>query len=149
MMIGNIEYVQAYTEVNCLLKYFPKEYINKLPNKLLTMIQEKSDEKYNIIVDVNKDLESQNISKKAKDILVVLKYHYWSDENEKENLKKSFYENEQAFQEELSKKYNSDNLFKNKRLNEKPEESENVSMIEHKESWFSKLFKKFKNLFKK
>lgn len=145
MMIGNIEYVQAYTEVNCLLKYFPNEYINKLPSKLLAMIQEKSDEKYNIIVDVNKDLESQNISKKAKDILVVLKYHYWSDESEKENLKKSFYENELAFQEELSKKYNSDNLFKNKKSNE----SENVSIIEHKESWFSKLFKKFKNLFKK
>ena len=84
MMSDNkVEYIQAYTEVICLLKYFPKEYIDKLPNKLLEMIQNRSDRKYNINVDVKKDLESQNISKKTKDILVVLKYNYWSTDDEK------------------------------------------------------------------
>ena len=37
-MIGNnIEYIQANTEIKCLLKYFPINYINKLPTKLLEM----------------------------------------------------------------------------------------------------------------
>lgn len=96
MMNGNIEYIQAYTEVNCLLKYFPKEYIEKLPSKLLDMIKKKSNEKYNIIVNVKSNLENQNISKKAKDILVVLKYMYWSNSSEKEYFIKRFYENEKT-----------------------------------------------------
>lgn len=148
MMTDNkVEYIQAYTEVNCLLKYFPKEYIDKLPNKLLEMIQNRSDRKYNINVDVKKDLESQNISKKTKDILVVLKYNYWSTDDEKKYLRKKFYENELAFQDEISKKYNTDNLFKNKTSNKKIEISENVLMVEYKETWFSKILNKIKIIF--
>lgn len=148
MMTDNkVEYIQAYTEVICLLKYFPKEYIDKLPNKLLEMIQNRSDRKYNINVDVKKDLESQNISKKTKDILVVLKYNYWSTDDEKKYLRKKFYENELAFQDEISKKYNTDNLFKNKTSNKKIEISENVSMVEYKETWFSKILNKIKIIF--
>ena len=86
MISNDVEYIQACTEVNCLLKYFPKEYIEKIPNKLLNMIKTKSDEKYNITVDLNKDLKSQNISKKATDLLVVLKYNYWSNDTERKAI---------------------------------------------------------------
>lgn len=148
-MSGNIEYIQAYTEVNCLLKYFPKEYRDKLPNKLLAMIQEKSNEKYNIVVDIKNDLEKQNISKKAKDILVVLKYKYWSNSSEKAYLTKKFYENEKAFRKEMSERYNTDNLFKSTKLNENVETSENVSMVKNKESIFSKVLNRLKRIFRK
>ena len=51
-MIGNnIEYIQANTEIKCLLKYFPINYIKKIPTKLLEMIYRNSDDKYNIDVD--------------------------------------------------------------------------------------------------
>ena len=121
-MIGNsVEYIQAYTEIKCLLRYFPIEYIKKLPVKLLEVIQNNSDEKYNINIDLNKDLKNQNISKKTKDILVVLNYNYWSDENKKTYLKNCFYENERNFQKELSAKYNTDNLFQNRKTNEAKE----------------------------
>lgn len=47
-MIGsNIEYIQANTEIKCLLK----NYIKKIPTKLLEMIYRNSDDKYNIDVD--------------------------------------------------------------------------------------------------
>lgn len=121
-MIGNsVEYIQAYTEIKCLLRYFPIEYIKKLPVKLLEVIQNNSDEKYNINIDLNKNLKNQNISKKTKDILVVLNYNYWSDENKKTYLKNCFYENERNFQKELSAKYNTDNLFQNRKTNEAKE----------------------------
>lgn len=149
MMSGKIEYIQAYTEVNCLLKYFPKEYRDKLPNKLLAMIQEKSNEKYNIIIDVKNNLENQNISKKAKDILVVLKYKYWSNSSEKAYLMKKFYENEKAFQQEMSKRYNTDNLFQKTRLNEAIETSKNVSMIKYESSIFSKILGRLKGIFRR
>ena len=151
MMIGNNEeYIQAYTEVYCILKYFPKEFLNKIPAKLLKMIQSKFDEKYQVQVDVKKGLLNQNLSKKAKDILVVFKYNFWSNEDEKENIKKKLYENENKFQKELSEKYNTDNIFKNKDLNTKIEANiENVSMIEYKETWINKLMNKIHNIINK
>lgn len=154
-MIGNkVEYIQAYTEIKCLLRYFPIEYLKKLPIKLLEMIYKNSDEKYNIDVDLNKDLKEQNISKKARDILVVLNYNYWSDESEKKYLKNRFYENERVFQKELSEKYNPDNLFKRNSINTdyeniKEKAQENVALIEVKDSIFKKIWNKIKSLLKK
>lgn len=151
MMIGNNEeYIQAYTEVYCILKHFPKEFLNKLPAKLLNMIKSNFDEKYQVQVDVKKGLLNQNLSKKAKDILVVLKYNFWSNEDEKEKLKKKLYENETKFQNELSEKYNTDNIFKNKDSNSTIEtNTENVSMIEYKETWINKLMNKIQILINK
>ncbi len=148
-MIGNnLEYIQAYTEIKCLLKYFPINYIKKLPNPLLEIIQKNSDDKYNIEVDINKDLKSQNISKKTKDILVVLTYNYWSDENEKKYLKKCFYDNEETFQKKLSEKYSTDNLFKSKTI--KAQKVENsAAVVKYEDTIFVKLKSWFKCIFHK
>lgn len=150
MMNGdNLEYIQAYTEIFCLLKYFPIEYINKLPNKLLEMIKNKSNKKYNINIDLKKDLKSQNITKKTKDILMVLTYNYWSNEQEKAYLEKRFYENEKKCQKELSEKYNIENIFKDEKIYEENKSDEIISIIEYKENYFLRLFNKIKSFFKK
>ena len=89
-MIGNnIEYIQAYTEINCLLKYFPKHYLEKLPDKLLKFIDENSNKQFEIEINYNNNLKQQNLSKKTYDILSVLKYNYWSTEEEKEHIIKT------------------------------------------------------------
>lgn len=146
-MIGNnIEYIQANTEIKCLLKYFPINYIKKLPTKLLEMIYRNSDEKYDIDVDLKKDLKNQNISKKAKDMLAVLTYNYWSSENEKKDIIERLNENENNYQEKLREKYNPDNIFKNRE--NKVEAVENsVAMVEYKESIFTKIKNWFKRTF--
>lgn len=146
-MIGNnIEYIQANTELMCLLKYFPINYIKKLPTKLLEMIYRNSDEKYNIDVDLNKDLRSQNISKKTKDMLAVLTYNYWSDETEKKDIIERLNENENNYQENLREKYNPDSIFKNKvRKTEAVENS--IAMVEYKESIFTKIKNWLKRFF--
>lgn len=146
-MIGNsIEYIRANTEIKCLLKYFPINYIKKLPTKLLETIYKNSDEKYNIDVDLKKDLKNQNISKKTKDMLAVLTYNYWSSENEKQEIIERLNENENNYQKEMRKKYNPDTLFKNKVS--KAELAENSgTIVEYKESVFAKIKKWFKRLF--
>ena len=146
-MIGNnIEYIQAYTEIKCLLNYFPIDYINKLPKKLLEMIYKNSNQKYNIVIDLKKDLKSQNISKKTKDILAVLTYNYWSDESEKKTIVQRLNENEERYQKDLREKYNPDNLFKNKVS--KIETAENsVAIVEYKESFLTKIKNWFKRIF--
>lgn len=147
-MIGNkVEYIQAYTEINCLLRYFPKQYIKKLPNKLIEFIDRNSSKKYEIDIDYKVELDKQNLSKKTYDLLSVLKYNYWSTEEEKEHIRQKLSQNEIAFQKELSEKYNTDNLFKT-RTKEIETKEETVAMVEYKESIFTKLFNFIKNIFK-
>ncbi len=150
-MIGNnINYIKAYTEVNCLLEYLPQSYIDKLPKKLIELIQNQSNEQYNINIDTNKSLLEQNFSKKAKDLIAVIKYNYWSTNEEKQQLQQIFYDNENKYQKELSEKYDLDNIFKKKESKmEMPQIENNVQMVVYKENIFIRIFNKLKNLIKK
>ena len=90
MIANDVSYIKAYTEVNCLLKYLPQSYIDRIPEKLIKLIQNQSNEQYNINIDTNKSLLEQNFSKKAKDLIAVIKYNYWSTEEERQQLKQIF-----------------------------------------------------------
>ena len=150
-MIGNnINDIKAYTEVNCLLEYLPQSYIDKLPKKLIELIQNQSNEQYNINIDTNKSLLEQNFSKKAKDLIAVIKYNYWSTNEEKQQLQQIFYDNENKYQKELSEKYDLDNIFKKKESKmEMPQIENNFQMVVYKENIFIRIFNKLKNLIKK
>ena len=120
--------------------------MDKLPKKLLNLIKENSYSKYFIEVDVNKTLEEQNIRKETKDILVVLKYNYWSNEEEKRNIIERLNENEKKYEEELREKFNPNNLFKNREYKLRKIE-DSVDMLEYKKSFFKKIRNWFKRNF--
>ena len=152
MMIGNnISYIKAYTEVNCLLDYLPQSYIDKLPNKLIELIKNQSDEQYNIEVDTSKSLLEQNFSKKTKDLIAVIKYNYWSTDEERHKLIKIFYENENKYQKELLEKYNPNDIFKKKENKSNITETiaNNMQMVEYKENIFIRFLNKIKHIFRK
>ena len=147
MMFGNnVSYVKAYTEVNCLLEHMPQSYIDKLPKKLIELIQKQSNEQYNINIDTNKSLIEQNFSKKTKDLIAILKYNYWSTDEEKQQLKQIFYANENKYQEELREKYNPDNIFKNNKKEEIIIENVNLPIEIKKESILIRFINFIKNL---
>lgn len=143
--------IQAYTEIGCLLKFFPISYIEKLPNKLLEIINAKADRKYIINVDTTKKINEQKIIDQTKKILAVLTYNYWSSNEQKENLKSKLYINEQAFQSKLAEQYSTENLFKSKRqtIVDIEAQTEQVQMIEYKENFFTKFINAIKNIFKR
>lgn len=145
-MIDNPIYTKAYTEVNCLLQYLPQSYLDKLPKKLMELIRDQADTQYNIYIDTNKSLLEQNFSDKAIALIAVLKYNYWSTDEEKQQLEKIFYENENTYQEELLEKYNPDNIFKKKKTENI---DTNLQIVEYKENVFIQFFNKIKNLFRK
>lgn len=145
-MIDNPIYTKAYTEVNCLLQYLPQSYLDKLPKKLMELICDQSDTQYNIYIDTNKSLLEQNFSDKAIALIAVLKYNYWSTDEEKQQLEKIFYENENTYQEELVEEYNPDNIFKKKKTENI---DTNLQIVEYKENVFIQFFNKIKNLFRK
>ena len=144
-MIGNnVSYIKAYTEVNCLLEYLPQSYIDKLPKKLIELIKEQSDKQYYISIDTNKSFLEQDFSKKTKDLIAVIKYNYWSTDEERQQLKKIFYENENKYQKELLEKYNPNDIFKKKES--KTDISDNIEpnlqMVEYKEPVFKRIINK-------
>ena len=146
MINNNISYVQAYTEVNCLLESLPRTYVYKLPQKLIDFIKGESNQEYNIDIDINKSLLEQNFSQKAKDLIAVLKYNYWSTEEEKKQLESIFKENENKHQEELLKKYDSNNIFNKKEIyhtTEITEKEKNIAL--YNKNTFVTIFKKIKN----
>ena len=152
MMTGNnVSYIKAYTEVNCLLEYLPQSYIDKLPKKLIELIKDQSDEQYNIDIDTNKSLLEQNFYKKTKDLIAVIKYNYWSTDEEKQKLKNLFYENENKYQKELLEKYNPNDIFKKKenKINITETTENNLQMVEYKENLFRRILNKIKDIFRK
>lgn len=150
-MTGNKEQtIQAYTEIGCLLKYFPISYIEKLPNELLEIINATADRKYILDIDTTKKINEQKISDQTKKILAVLTYNYWSNREQKETLKSKLYINEKAFQNKLSERYSTENLFKSNRqtITNINAQTEQVQMIEYKENFFTKIINAIKNIIK-
>ena len=147
--MNTVEYTKAYTELNCLLSIMPKTYIEKIPLKLRTLIKSSSDEKYSIDISKVKRINEYDFSPKTKSLIAVLKYNYWSTgENEKRNLSRKFNENEKKYQEELSEKYNADNLFKSKKEETIIENTVETAMIIHQDlPLYKRIFIKIKEFF--
>lgn len=140
--------VKTLSETYCLLKHFPKAYIEKIPPKILELINHFSDSKYYIDIDTEKKLDEQNISEETKNMLIVFKYNYWSTEGEKQMIYDKLDENEMKYQQELREKYNYENIFKNKSTQVNVAEK-NVAMIEYKEPIFKSILNRIKSIFKR
>lgn len=139
-------------EVFTILAYLDTNLLDKIPNKFLKFISEQAaDSNYDFYIDVEKDLDEQNISEESKDLLSLIYYSYIADENQKKEISKTWNENEIKYQEELSKKYNLDNIFKQKtfstsKIENKPSQA---SLVNYKKgTLFSKIKNFIKNIFK-
>lgn len=134
---------KAYSEVYAILNLMSWNLINKIPEKVLENIENKRDKEQIIEID---NIEEYQASEQANKLLAVIYKNYFATDEEKEVIQakeKILYQKEQ---EELCEKYNTDNLFKNKVS--KVEAVENsVTMVEYKESIFTKIKKWFKRIF--
>lgn len=102
---------RAYTEIVCLLNHFPKEYIRKLPRKLIMMFWLNYDEKYFIDIEIDKPLDEQNICDETKNLLAVLKYNFWSDKNQKKQIEEILLNNKKN--KNINNNLNNQNDLKN------------------------------------
>lgn len=125
-------------EVLTILSYCDEDIINKVPNSLIKeLVNYAGGSKVECFLLPEKKLEEQNISKEAKDLISLIYYSYIANQEEKREIEKIWYKNENKYQEELSNKYNIDNLFK---TNAKQEE---VQLIKYEnDNAFIKFFKK-------
>lgn len=150
-MITN-EFAEASAELNTIFRYMPNEYVDKIPNKLRAFFNRVQSKDYLPQIDPNKKLEEQNIKEKTKDIIAILYRNYWCNEEERKEIDKILIGNDKRYEEQLREQYNPDDIFK-KHKNEEQDfqdiqtPTQNVLMIQYKESVFRRIINKIKSFF--
>ena len=130
----------AYVEVLGILDLLDEEQKNRIPKKLKEFFENNKNQDYQVNIDSNIPLEEQNLLQETVDILAMLKLNYWcTNEKEKEGLLNLLNENEKKYQEELRKKYNPNNLFKDKESKRVIYTNEELSIVKYKESIFKRI----------
>lgn len=130
----------AYVEVLGILDLLDEEQKNRIPKKLKKFFENNKNQDYQVNIDSNIPLEEQNLLQETVDILAMLKLNYWcTNEKEKEGLLNLLNENEKKYQEELRKKYNPNNLFKDKESKRVIYTNEELSIVKYKESIFTRI----------
>ncbi len=148
----DIRLSEAITEVLEILKNADNTYMEKLPEKFKKFLNDNKSTSYIPEIDFSKELKDLKIRKETKELLGIMYLNYWSNDEEKKEYVKLLSENEKKYQEELTEKYNPDNLFKKTAkqddINEQVVTNE-VAIIKYEESLLKKIWNKILSIFKK
>lgn len=140
---------KAFAEVDEILVLMENKYIEKIPQKTREMFKNERSLDYRPEIKVDIPLAEQNLQRKTFAILAMLNLNYWcEDENEKQKLLQVYAKNDKKKEEELRKKYNPDNIFKDKKMQGQKEE--NTELIEiREENFIKRIIRKIMKFFKK
>ena len=140
------EYRIALSEVNAILKLSSLEVIHNVPYKLRKYIVQNMDKTFKANIDMSKNLENQDISNKAKNILALIYRDYLVSNEEKNKLIVNEKQMQIERQKQIRELYNPDNIFKKK--HEINEQQESTAMVVVKEkNIFTKILHKIKSFF--
>ncbi len=136
---------QALSEVYIILRYSDSNLINKIPLKFISMVNKFKDPSYKIQIDENKSLNEQKLLPETRQILALIYRDYLCDEKEREELIKK---NNKKI-EEMNNTYDIKNVFEKRSNNIKEINNEEQLIVVKQEKWYDKIFKFFKNIFRK
>ena len=144
-------YSKAYKEVMEILKFVPKESVDKIPQTMIDTFKAKMDNEYDFKVDINKSFEEQDLLEETKAIFANIFRDYWATPYQKERIEKY---DRQKLEEEKVQNYNPDDLFKKKNIEsvigntEKDTiENSNLPIEVKKEKFYEKIINFFKRIF--
>lgn len=142
----SIEYKSSISEVLDIINNMEDIYREKISTKFMEFLVENQNENYINHMNPNFEMNEQIKGKKTKEILAIIAYNYWYNEEQREEYKKRLEENEEIHQQELRKLYDTDNLFKR---NRESEDTNNMQiMVVQKKKWYQKIFEKIKGIFR-
>ena len=129
----DIKSKEAYYEVSKILKYTSNNLEGKVPSNLINYFEENKAEDHYFEVDPAKRIDEQKILPETNEILDILYRDYiYSEDYNQENLVENKIE-------EKENKIIQSNEINDFNLN-------NVTMIEYKETFFSKVMNKIRSL---
>lgn len=133
------KYKMALSEVYELFKIMPEEILNKIPKKLMIIIEKERNENYKKTIKLPLNIE--DFQYETIVFLGLIYRDFLCSEEEKKKLKKQDEELLKEYNNELNKKYNPDNIFK-KRNTEEKKNINNMQLIERKTSLLKKFLSK-------
>lgn len=147
--------MEAFAEVNEIIKLMPLELVKKIPSKFREMIVEEKDNNY--IPDIKEPIEKCKLKNETIIILSLIYRDFLCSPDERKKLQekdaRELQEVQKAVEEEIRERYNPDDIFKKKNQNnieESNNKEENTSMIViQEEKWYQKIFNLIKGLFRK
>jgi len=76
-----------YKEIFCVLAHFNNDVIQKIPTPLFRQVVDlAADSEIDVLIDMDKTIEEQNISEESKAILSLIYYKYIADVDEQNEL---------------------------------------------------------------
>lgn len=121
---------QAYSEVEVFLSLLEDEQINKVPKQLIKLFQEEKDYNYKKIIDPSKPIKDQDLKEETLAIISLLNLEYWcDDEQEKERLRKTYYNNQKAYEEVFQITFDPDKIFKKDYKTNEMQDNDNTENI--------------------
>ena len=146
-------YPKAYTEVLEIMKYMPKEDVNKIPKEMIEMFENKRDKSYVFNVKEIDDFADLNILDETEAIFVNIFRDYWATPEQKKTIIEKQNYDKSIIEKEKMEKYNPDIIFKQPKIL-KPnidivENKKETSLVEVKGNFFIKFINFIKNILKK
>lgn len=138
-------YPKAYREVYEILKYIPKEDLEKIPKDLIQTIKSNMDSNHTYEVNEYIEFDKQPMLRETKAILAIIYRDYWATDTQKERIVQKQKHDIQKEEEAKKEKYNYDNLFKNRTHTQ----NEKQELIVYEELWYMKFANFMKKVFGK
>ena len=134
---------QALAQTYYILEDFSETNKNKIPDTLINTISENMDKQYT---------NTEELLEETKEILYAILNKYVLSQSEKDKLEEYYRYYDAKMEEEKSRKYQYEDLFKNN-IEAKPTETQAIqnisSLVPCKENIFIKLINKIKSIFKR
>ena len=140
MDIENIN-KQALAQTYYILNSFDNNKKNKVPNSLFNTIKENMDSNYK---------NTSQLLLETKELLYAILNKYVFSQSQKDKLAEYYRFYDAKIEEEKSKKYQYEDLFKNYKIETEPNEiKENMVLVRYRENLFTKILKRLKSIVKR
>lgn len=119
---------------------------NRIPENFIELIKANRDVQYKVNIDYSKNINEQKLQKGTRVLLALIYRDFLCSSEKKQELIKKDKEELSKIENELKEKYNPDNLFAKKEINERAECKEMIKYNE--ESFLKRILKKIMKFFK-
>lgn len=138
-----------YAELSEILKMMEPEEVNKIPKKLLEVIEKEKSNTYIPNYDSKIELNSQSIKKETLAMLALLYINYWcEDENEKKEYLKLIEKNEQKYQQQIREKTDIKYITRTQKKEKNNVPEQELAVVKNK-SFIKNVIEKIKSFLKK
>lgn len=143
------ELSEAAVEFNSILEYTSEDLKNKIPKKFLDFLQSIQSKTYKFEYDKTKKLDEQKLKPKTRGLIALVYQDYICNEAEKEEYIQKSQKIIKQIEENKREKYNPNDIFKDKKIENDRDTTNTVEIVEYKESIIKRIIRKIKNIFTK